>query len=240
MLSFKQFCLLSEQFDKIPGTQYGSNVGGQHVNPVTGEMFYVKFPRDEEQAHVEAATAELYKAMGIRTLEPRTHSINGMTAVVSKWQPQLKSLTSHHDYHREMADPHNEHTLAVIHHAAVITANRDVVGQDHTNVMKDINSGELVSADQGGSMHYRAQGEHKPFEANIEELHAFANPGRTAGRVFSSLDQDTLKHAALNILRLTDAKIDATMDKHGLTKYAPVIKARRDLLLNHYGVKGKF
>ena len=176
MTSFTEYKALAESYVPEEGTQYGSNEGGVFTHQPSGQKYYVKFPKNPEQAHVEAATASLYSAMGIKTLEPKVKQIEGRTALVTKWQPHIKSLTSHRDYHSEIQDPKREHELALIHHGAIITGNRDVVGLDYTNVMKNHETGELVSADQGGSMHFRAQGAQKEFSADVSDVHSFQNP----------------------------------------------------------------
>jgi hypothetical protein len=234
MISYSQYCKLFEEYTPQPGTRYGSNPGGVHVHQQTGEKYYVKFPRSPEQAHVEAATADLYNALGIRTLNPEVKEIGGKTALVTKWNPSLHSLQSSRDYHAEIQNPEREKELALMHHAAIMTANRDVVGMDYTNVMKDQHTGQLVSADQGGSMHYRAQGAPKAFEADIADVHSFQNPEYESGKVFSRVNPATLKETSAKLKDLTDDTIDSIMQKHGLSHLAPVVKARRDMLVKHY------
>jgi hypothetical protein len=234
MITFKQFKKLIENYTEQPYTQYGSNKGGIHIHEPTGQKFYVKFPKSNEQAKVEAATADIYNALGIRTLNPHTEDINNRTAVVTPWQDNLKSFESAREYHSAIKDPAREHELALMHHAAIMTGNRDVIGMDYTNVMQDKATGQLVSADQGGSMHYRAQGAPKEFAADISDVRSFQNPMYQSGEVFSKVNPDVLKASAQKLKSLDDTTIDSIMDKHGLSQHAPVIKARRDMLIKHY------
>ena len=71
MISFAEFALL-EEYDPYPGTQMGSNEGGMYEHRRTKKKYYIKFPKTEAQAKVEAATADLYKELGIRTVDPRS------------------------------------------------------------------------------------------------------------------------------------------------------------------------
>jgi hypothetical protein len=234
MISFSKFKLLEENLVPEHGTQYGSNEGAVHVNTTTGEKFYVKYPKSEEQAHVEAATSDIYNALGIKTLNPKVKDVNGRSAVVTKWKSDIDSLTSPEDYHRMMSNPERAKELALMHHASIMTGNRDVIGLDYTNVMKNFKTGELYSVDQGGSMHFRAQGGNKPFEADISDVESFQNPRYSSGQVFSRLPKEVLKDTSKDLNKLTDVHIDMIMKKHGLEKYANVIKNRRDMLIKHF------
>ena len=234
MLTFSQYSKLFEEYTAHPGTRYGSNPGGVYTQSETGNKFYVKFPRSPEQAHVEAATSELYNAIGIKTLNPEVKDIGGKTALVTPWQNNLQSLQSHHDYHDEIKNPENEHSLALMHHGAIMTGNRDIVGMDYTNVMKDKNTGGLVSADQGGSMHYRAQGMPKAFEKDINDVQSFQNPQYESGKVFSRVSPAAFKEQSAKLKNLTDDQVDSIMNKHGLGHLSDVVKARRDMLIQHY------
>ncbi len=234
MLTFKQYCKLYEDYRSVPGTRYGSNPGGLHIHEPTGEQYYVKYPKSPEQAHVEAATADLYNALGIRTLNPEVKQIGGKTALVTKWDDNLNSLQNAKDYHNEIKNSDREKELALMHHAAIMTANRDIVGMDYTNVMKDKNTGQLVSADQGGSMHYRAQGAPKDFDADISDVHSFQNPRYESGSVFSKVNPVVLKQESEKLKNLTDDQVDSIMNKHGLGHLADTVKARRDMLIKHY------
>lgn len=234
MLSFTEFKQLQEDLVPHHGTQYGSNEGAVHTNTVTGEKFYVKYPKSDEQAHVEVATSNLYHALGISTLNPKVKSVNGRTAVVTKWNSDVDSLERPEDYHRLMNSPDQTKQLALMHHAAIMTGNRDIIGLDYTNVMKNRKTGELLSVDQGGSMHYRAQGGSKPFDADIEDVNSFQNPRYSSGQVFSKLPKEALVDAAESLKNLSDEKINMIMKEHGLEKHAPVVKQRRDMLIKHF------
>lgn len=236
MLTFKQYTLLEDTYTEEPGTQYGSNDGGVYTHEPSKRKFYVKFPRSAEQAHVEAAAADLYKTIGIKTLDPVVKQIAGKTAVVTPWNEHVSPMKSASNLHTAIQDPQRAHELALMHHAAVVTGNLDIVGLEYDNILQHKHLDHLISADQGGAMHYRAQGAEKDFEPSIhKELSGFQNTAYQSGRVFSKLSPDTLTQAAPALNLMTDDKIDAIMNQHGLGHLAHVVKQRRDLLKQHYG-----
>lgn len=235
MLTFKQYSLLEDTYAEQRGTQYGSNDGGVYIHEPSQRKFYIKFPRSAEQAHVEAATADLYKTMGIKTLDPVVKQINGKTAVVTPWNEHVSPMKSATNFHTAIQDPRRAHELALMHHAAVVTGNLDIVGLEYDNILQHKHLDHLISADQGGAMHYRAQGAEKDFEPSInKELSGFQNTAYQSGRVFSKVPHDTMKQAASNLDLMTDDKIDSIMQQHGLSHLAPIVKKRRDLLKQHY------
>lgn len=233
-MKFSEYITLEESFtEQSSSRQLGSNPGGTFIHQPSGERYYIKFPRDPEQAHVEVATAKLYNAMGIRTLNQEIVNVDGKVGVATKWNHAVKSLSNAQQYHSMMNDPKHADMIARMHHAAIVTGNRDIVGLDYSNVMHDKTADELVSADQGGSMHFRAQGDKKPFIGEIGDVESFQNPNYASGSVFSKLPHDVLKAGVPHLDKLTDDVIDRVANEHGLSKEkAAVIKQRRDLLKN--------
>lgn len=235
MLTFKEFSQLTEEYQPQRGTQYGSNPGGIHLHQPSMRKMYVKFPYNPEQAHVEAATSDLYKEMGIKTLDPVVKHIDGKTAVVTPWNEHVAPMRSAENLHNAMRDPNRVNELANMHHAAVITGNLDIVGMEYDNILQHKHTGDLISADQGGAMHFRAMGDQKDFGPSIsKEIGGFQNPAYQSGKVFSRIPHAAMQSAAKNLDTLSDEKIDAIMNKHGLGHLAHVIKTRRDLLKQHY------
>ena len=176
MLTFKEYTLLEDTYSRQPGTQYGSNEGGIYTHEPSKRKFYIKFPASPEQAHVEAATSDLYKTMGIKTLDPVVKQIDGKTAVVTPWNENVAPMKSSSNLHAAMKDPQRAHELALMHHAAVVTGNLDIVGLEYDNILHHKKEGHLISADQGGAMHYRAQGAQKDFGPSIgKEMSGFQN-----------------------------------------------------------------
>ena len=229
---FDQF--LTEELQRQSGTQMGSNDGGIHVDTETGKKHYVKTPETDEQSHVEVAAAKLYKHAGLETLDPQTIQHKGRTAVKTDWNDHV-SRHSLSGLQQDAQHPETAKQIALAHHMAVITNNRDVVGLEYDNLLKHAKGG-VVSADQGASFDYRAMGEKKDFDRDIHPLmNGFQNQEYQSGKVFSKLSHDTMKAAAQHVKdRLTDKVIDETLAQHNLQKHAATIKARRDTLIKHF------
>jgi hypothetical protein len=236
MLSFKQYSILFEEFEKV-SSRLGTNEGGIFADKATGEHAYIKFPTNEEQAKVEVATDHLYKHMGIPTLNASLYKVGDRLGVKTPWRDGLKELGN--PLHRSFSEDEAK-SLATMLHAATITKNWDITGIDHTNVMHD--GTKFLSGDQGGSMHFRAQGGSKKFDSDIEG-DEFKNPAHPAGMLRHSLEQQypRVMHDTIGtVKKLTDSHIDETISSIGLdSKYGDVIKQRRDALLKNYGVEPK-
>ncbi len=226
---------IQETYSGLDNTQYGSNEGGVHTD-TSGKKYYIKYPKTEEQARVEVATAKIYGRMGIQTVNPRTEKINGRTAIVSDWNDNLKIL-SKSQLQELSKQPKHALELAKMRHAAVITGNRDIVGLAYDNIGHDTANDRLISLDQGGSMHYRAQGAKKPFERNIEEHESFDNPRFTTQHIFSAATQhhpDILRTAIDHVKQLKDDDIRSIMTEHGLDDHKETVVDRKKLLIKQY------
>lgn len=234
MLSYKEF-ILTEEYELEPHSQMGSNPGGIYFHKRDKTKIYAKFPKTEEQGKVEAATADLYKQMGIETVDPIIKKIHGRSAVVTQWNPNLKPFKSPEEIRNYSKKVGKDKHLALIHHAAIITGNRDVIGLSYDNLMHNVKTGHLVSLDQGGSLHYRAMGEQKPYTKDISDMvEGFQHKGYPAGRVFGDLDPKDLRDAAKDLHKLTDERIDDVMKRHDLSHLSDTVKARRDAVIQHY------
>lgn len=230
MIKFSTF--LKEEYQRIGGTQYGSNPGGIHIHQPTGKKYYIKFPKDEEQARVEVATAKLYNHLGVKTTNPEIVEINGKLGVKSEWLENHEPLG--YEFKSHLKPEHSE-DLAKLYHASVITANRDSVGLEFDNILKSP-EGHLVSVDQGGSMHFRAMGGRKEFSGDsIPEKDSMRDSNYSSGELFNhALNKDSEQRSLQTIkTELTDDRIDSVINETGLDKaHAETLKRRRDLLLN--------
>lgn len=155
---------------KVTG-QLGSNKGGRYQH-TSGEHYYIKFPKNPEQAKTEVLAGRIQKLMGISTLESEHHIINGESAVVSKWVPDLKKLT-----HKNLNNltPEQHHDIGRLFASSVLIKNWDSTGtgMDYGEGNIDIHkSGKLYGIDPGGSFEFRAQGGHKNYTPDIAEAHS--------------------------------------------------------------------
>ena len=162
----------------------GTNEGGFFKNEATGEEFYVKFYKDENQSKTEALAGEVYEFFGASTLSPKTGEINGKFGVMTPKSTDLVEITP-----AQMKNPTPEmiDDLAKIYYSAVMTANRDIVGDSFDNIMLNKKTGRLVQTDLGGSFEFRAQGEPKTYGKDVNDADAFLNPKYSAGKFFNQL-----------------------------------------------------
>ena len=235
MIDFKTYKReLLEDWQRIPKTQYGSNDGGLHMDEM-GNKSYIKFPATPEQAHAEVASANLYHALGIRTVSPEVIKENGRVGVSSKWNPDLKSL-KREDLEELSKNQKHADALALMHHAAIMTGNRDIVGLDYGNIMHDTKNDELVSVDQGGSFDHRAMGGKKDFNPDIKDVETFKTPRYTVHHVFSGVYEhhpEAFKRASEAISRLPDTKVSEILKTHSMGHHFDTVNTRRRLLAQH-------
>lgn len=213
MKSFSHFIL--EVLEKVSGTQYGSNEGGVHVDSDTGKRFYIKTYRNPEQAKAEALTGKLYQAMGIKTLNPELHEGN---KIKTEWNDHLQSMRPNEFKNLKGSQADD---LAKMFHGAILTKNWDIVGLSHDNIMKH-SDGSLYSVDQGGSMHFRAQGGPKEYGPDIGERESLVNNNGASGDVFSHLHQnhpDAIKRSLSSLRNLDMDHVHHLFKTSGLNNW---------------------
>lgn len=234
MLTFKQF--FNEELVKEKGTQYGSNPGGVHTDSETGEKFYVKHYKNSDQGKVEALTSNIYKHMGIHTLDPEFKQVNGKDSIVTKWNSDLKTMKPSHF---EKLEPHQADQIGRMYHAAVLTKNWDIVGLEHDNIMMHKN-GNLHAVDQGGSFHFRAMGESKPYGSDIGEHHSLRHNEHPSGHVFSTVfkNHPAAEHNGLHAVKnMDDEHVHGLFKNSGLSNWKDLHKnfmERKKKLLDKY------
>lgn len=221
-------------YKAVPGTQYGTNPGGVHTAP-NGEKHYVKFYHNPEQAHAEVATARVYEKMGAGTLNPRLVTHNGKIGVASKWRDDLQDIP-HHDYHNPSEGM--KHELAKHFVAGAVTKNWDTVGLEFDN-LKKTPEGKVVSVDQGGSLHFRAQGGPKNFTPDADEYHSYRDAGlnHASAHAFKTVTNDHL-HKAFHEMKAshTDEDIHHIFKNSGLpnaSHFSETLISRREALGHH-------
>jgi len=230
MKTFKEY--FSEELVKQPGTQYGSNSGGVHVDDETGEKYYVKHYRNPDQAKVEALAGKIYKHMGINTLDPEYREINGKPSIVTKWNNSLDTMRPN-EYNEVTTD--QAHDLAKMHAAATLTKNWDIVGLEHDNIMRHQN-GDLYAIDHGGAFHFRAQGGPKEYGPDISERESLVNNDMPSGQVFSHVfdnHEEAKRAGRSSVENIDDEHVESLFRNSGLDNW-------RDLHRNFMQRKNKF
>lgn len=223
------------ELTKISGA-LGSNPGGIYSDK-SGQNHYIKFPNDPEQAKVEVATAKIYEKLGIKTTNPELeHSFPGKVGVRTKWDSDSSRMGGTEIDHKISTDPKFKHSVLKLYHAAALTNNFDAIGLDKDNILHHPSHG-LVSVDQGGSMHFRAQGGSKDFSEDARpELVSLLHPRRPAGQVFGHAFKNSnaseIQAAKDSLKTLIDSHIDNIIKASGLDpKHAETIKSRRNSIL---------
>ena len=192
---------------KKVGLQKGSNEGGIYQAP-DGKQYYCKFPPDSDHARSEVLAGALYRAAGVEAAQTHLIKMDGKIGIASLWQPELKhdsalSSGSNKDVNRGfMAD--------------VWLGNRDVAGATFDNVMTRAD-GSAVRVDPGGSMFYRAQGQKKNFDGDMEELNSLLDPTKNhqTAKMFSGLTHDDVMEGAQKIVSITDSKVAELVAMYG-------------------------
>ena len=186
MLDFKRLIAeaINEALVKEPGSQMGSNEGGVHTDSETGEKHYVKHYKNADQAKTEALTGKIYKHMGIKTLDPEYHEINGKPSISTKWNPDVKTM---HPSEYEKLKPEQAKQIGKMYHGAILTKNWDIVGLQHDNIVKHQKTGDLHAIDHGGAFNFRAQGGHKDYGPDIAEKKSLKDNDNASGHVFTSV-----------------------------------------------------
>jgi len=234
MKKFRQY--LKEKLEKEAGSQLGSNDGGIHRDTETGKKHYVKYYKNGDQAKTEVLAAKIYQHMGIHTLNPEHHVLDGKHAVSTEWNPHVKA-SQHEDFHN--VKPHQAHQIGKMYHAATLTKNWDIVGLTHDNILKD-KQGNLHSVDQGGAFHFRARGEHKDYTPDADEHHTLRNNKGASGQVFSSVfkQHPQAEHEALHAVKnMNDDHVEGLFKNSGLSNWKELhstFKARKSALLGKY------
>ena len=187
------------------GAQAGSNPGGVFQES-TGKKWYVKWLKSKDHVMNEILAAKLYAAAGLGVPELKLVSDGGKTGLASGWQEGLTGK----------ADSKAPGAME----GFVVDAwlcNRDVVGEDFTNMVKDAD-GKAYRVDVGGSLIYRAQGDIKPgFGNEVTELKSLLDPGinSQAAATFKGISKAQLESGAAKVLGVSDQQIKDLVDEYG-------------------------
>lgn len=237
MLTFRQYIQLQEEFRIIPGTQGGSNPGGKAIDTETGKHHYVKFYKNPDQGKSEVLAAKIYQHMGIHTLDPEHHHVDGKHGVATPWRNDLAPMSRHELMN--VSHPQAQQ-LGKMYHAAVLTKNWDIVGLEHDNIMRHKKNNNLHAIDTGGVFNFRAQGGHKDFGHDIAEHKSLRNPDLPSGEVFNNAFKkypDAEKHGLEAVKKIDDTHIHNLFKDSGIKNWKELHKAfsaRKSALINHY------
>jgi hypothetical protein len=206
---------LPDYFDmghwKQTGPQLGSNPGGEYTT-TGGQKWYVKFPKTEEHARNEQLTNELYRLTGANVPHTMIVKQGDKIGIASHMLPE-------HMTTMDKASPEAQKLLHPGLHEHFATdawlANRDVLGLTNDNIMYHPGTNQTVRIDQGGGLHFRAQGEPKTdFGGHVSEWDYMLNKGK-AKAVFGSMTPEKQVESINRVLDVPGMAIHDAISKYG-------------------------
>lgn len=152
----------------------GSNEGGQ-FRGTDGKLRYVKFYKDPSQAYGEHLANQIYKGLGVAAPESVVFEHQGKLAYASEILPGVQTLGA------AGLSPELARKVSKGFMADVLTANWDVVGLSHDNVVVDA-KGNVIRIDNGGTFLMRAKAGRKATAVlnQVTELDGFFSMSRNA------------------------------------------------------------
>jgi len=223
----------------------GTNQGGVFKDSKTNQQYYIKH-HDPAKHSSENLANSIYRQAGINVPETDVINFNRDTALRSKW---LEDATYHPPVNGNVAKalanhPDIKHGFLV----DALLANWDVAGagseKPYGNIIES--GGKMYRVDQGGALEhkglsttpkanfYQWGGDTEPIEELETMLDSNINP--TTASIFSSMNDDDWKKAAQNLYKLTNRRIEDSVNDSALEARAkdPMIKTlqkRRDSII---------
>jgi hypothetical protein len=223
-------------YTPVSDTQKGSNPGGIHTDE-HGNRYYVKYYQNGDQAKSEALAGKIYDHMGIKTVSPSYEKINGRHAVVTPWNNRLSQV---HPHQFENLTPDQAEHIGRMYHGAVLTKNWDIVGMDHDNIVKNVDTDALHAVDHGGTFQFRARGGHKDYGPDIGEHTSLRHNDEASGHVFNSVFEkhpEAEKKALDSVREMDDNHIHGLFKESGLKNWQELhanFMERKKKLLSKY------
>ena len=194
----------------------GSNQGGFFRDP-QGNEYYVKVPRSQSHAEVEALAASFYEELGVNVAGTGLGDKNGELRIVSPLVPNADTSGF-----IDAMDVNDSKILDAVREDFVVDAwlgNYDVIGyvaDGSTNIVLDKN-GEPVRVDQGGTLIWSATGKPKGglFARNANHLDIMRDPDTypQAARVFEGATDEQLRIGAMKVRDIAPSRIDEMVDQ---------------------------
>ena len=193
----------------------GGSTGAKLVEDVNGNQYVMKKGSNTNSDHVksEYMANQLYNALGVRTPDYELYDDNGEAVLLSRYIPMTK-VPSVSDYDK-MAKGFIVDTLL---------ANWDVYKND--NCLVD-SAGRIIRVDNGGSLHFRAQGGSKTFDSDVYKSYKGMILNNSA--VFQKLSDDDIL-AQITEVRKRKNDIVNFLKESGDDKLAVIIEKRIDNL----------
>jgi hypothetical protein len=223
-----------------PAVQEAARLALEHEDIAPGTQFYIKRTKSLDHGANEMLANELYKVAGVPV--PDLYFGQHQT-VASKI---LKSATPEGTVvplSKALDDPD---VIRQIRENMVVDAwlaNWDVAGMTHDNIM--VVDGVPYRIDTGGSLQYRAQGAPKgsQFGRVVGEVDSYLNSSinPSSSQVFAGITLNEQKMGAQRVAAIRPSQIKNMVSGAGLDPdVADILIARRDYLLEKYGVADPF
>lgn len=229
--------LITDPSAKKIGGQAGSNEGGLYTlnTPDGPKDFYVKKPQSEDHGKNEALANDLYKELGVKAPNVDLSSDGNLYSEI---------VSGKHDMEYQMKSKFGQFWKEKVQKDFAIDAwlsNRDVFGLTYDNILTD-SEGNPWRIDNGGALKYRAQGQAKTdFGPEVTELAVFKTGKKSAIFGPGTMDKKQELDGVHRLANLSPDMINSLVEKHGMdASTADTLKARREYILNHYGVADPF
>ena len=211
----------------------GSNDGGWHENPSTGDRFYLKFYKDPNQARVEFISNEIYRHLGFKAAASELVETGDSLAIASAEIPGAKFAPPERQV---LSDDVRSGCLTDI-----FLGNYDVAGLVYDNIVEDEN-GNMHRIDNGGSLTFRARGKPKDYPGHdIPEFSTMLDPQSTTGRIFAGITEKEFADQARHLVGgLSPEAINDIVDRSGVAgEAAETIRqglvGRRQFIADRFG-----
>lgn len=226
-----------EGFEQV-GPQQGSNKGGTFKD-AEGNEYYVKQPKSETHRRNELLASAFYKLAGVNAAEMRFGSANdGEEKIFSSIIPGTTLADTD-------LTPETKKQIQEGFAIDAWLANWDVAGLVNDNIIVD-EDGKAFRIDTGGALLFRAMGAPKgsTFGSEVTELDTLRNAkmNPTSAALFGDMTDEDLKASASKLLDIShtdiDNLVDATFDGQLAQELKDKLKARRNYILERYGLLG--
>jgi len=200
----KQVVLPDGSFAKQVASSSGSNPGGFY-QAVTGETYFVKFPKSVGQVGAEKVSADLASMMGLAKKDYLAFKAGDTHVGIASPKIAFKELGG-----AKLKGWSDQDELARHFVHAAWTRNWDVVGLGYDNLVEK--GGKLLGVDYGGSLLWRAQGTLKGdgMPAAVAELKSLrlASANQQTASAFGHLtDQQVASAIKASLSQLDDDAI---------------------------------
>lgn len=143
----------------VGGGSLGGSTGAQLVEDADGNRYVMKRGTNTSNDHVksEYLANQLYDMLGVRVPDYELYNDNGTNILLSRFVSGLTPVN-------KQSGQKDRKDLAQHAMADVLMANWDAFCNDNSN--RDA-AGRIIRVDNGGSLNFKARGDHKTFDGDV-------------------------------------------------------------------------